>query len=812
MYAFWGSIASNAVVATILAIGVMLLGRIWKNAAAVHALWVVVLLKLFTPPLITAELPIAFRLVPPAESADPRKTTSSSPVRDEVQPTAPVAATHSRGAIAAGNPQRALGRRSTEKAGLRPWSLSAVLAAIWIGGGCCTGLAHAARIRSFATVIRESEAAPATIRTMVTELSSRLGVKRVPDVLMTSRALPPLVWSLGLFPRVILPSELLARLSPDAQRTILAHELFHIRRGDDLVRLLELAAKTVFWWHPVVWWASRQLRELEEQCCDGRVLELIPDQPRTYAAALVDTLEFLSEQPCRLVPLRTAIDPAGSLSRRIVLLTQRRPNRLNLLSAMLVAGLAALPLALAFAIDPQQAREPAPKGEPSAGAHTAILRGRVTNEAGAPLAGVRVLVAIPAMDMRFVDAGAERGFVRGYRDHKPHKLLEARSDAAGDYRLEIPGIASRTPVSIDGIKPGYRRLAGLSMSRVDPRIVDVAPGETAEASLILTPALHLAGIVVDEHGKPIPAVKIWANEAHGTAGAGVETTATRSDGSFELFNYPATPRVIQNEKTRGFVGFSHPDFVAQGIEDIYAITLEQREALRIVLERGHIVTGAVIDVTGRPVPNAVVKVDRQNGNFSYRATKTDANGKFALRGLSKGVTMLYARALDIKQTVHMQIADDGDQNDLQVRLKPISFPADLKRYAVLGMQLADVTPELKSAYDLYRDDGVVILDPGNDPDRPRTVTDRRFAEGCHFWIVGQKRIGNVREFVDQILTEAIGEDAAKNAVHGVRVVYKFLTVDEDTAGDGNMTDFLMLTKDDLKQLQVVSDQLALEPQ
>ena len=37
MYAFWEIIASNAVVATILAIGVMLLGRIWKNAAAVHA-------------------------------------------------------------------------------------------------------------------------------------------------------------------------------------------------------------------------------------------------------------------------------------------------------------------------------------------------------------------------------------------------------------------------------------------------------------------------------------------------------------------------------------------------------------------------------------------------------------------------------------------------------------------------------------------------------------------------------------------------------------------------------------------------------
>ena len=73
MYAFWGIIASNAVVATILAIGAMLLGRIWKNAAAVHVLWVVVLLKLFTPPLVTTELPFAFRFLPSAAAPIRRK-------------------------------------------------------------------------------------------------------------------------------------------------------------------------------------------------------------------------------------------------------------------------------------------------------------------------------------------------------------------------------------------------------------------------------------------------------------------------------------------------------------------------------------------------------------------------------------------------------------------------------------------------------------------------------------------------------------------------------------------------------------------
>ena len=51
----------------------------------------------------------------------------------------------------------------------------------------------------------------------------------------------------------------------------------------------------------------------------------------------------------------------------------------------------------------------------------------------------------------------------------------------------------------------------------------------------------------------------------------------------------------------------------------------------------------------------------------------------------------------------MPITLKGDKLDLEIRLKPIELPADLKTYPVLGMQLADVTPELRSTYDLYFD-------------------------------------------------------------------------------------------------------------
>ena len=42
---------------------------------------------------------------------------------------------------------------------------------------------------------------------------------------------------------------------------------------------------------------------------------------------------------------------------------------------------------------------------------------------------------------------------------------------------------------------------------------------------------------------------------------------------------PVNPRAIQNEVTRGFVFFSHPDYIDQGTGDIYALAPDEREVL-----------------------------------------------------------------------------------------------------------------------------------------------------------------------------------------------------------------------------------------
>ena len=173
----------------------------------------------------------------------------------------------------------------------------------------------------------------------------------------------------------------------------------------------------------------------------------------------------------------------------------------------------------------------------------------MTDEAGAPLADVRVRVAIPAADMRFVDSIADLNFIDA---DTVHKILEIRSDAGGTYRLEIPGIAGRTKISIDAMKPGYRRLVGTLAAGGDAKPIESAPGGTAEASLILKPALYFKGIVVDEQGKPIPAVEVSANATIGGGSGGIERTASQSrTGRSRSSIIPARPTISARYSSKG---------------------------------------------------------------------------------------------------------------------------------------------------------------------------------------------------------------------------------------------------------------------
>jgi hypothetical protein len=153
--------------------------------------------------------------------------------------------------------------------------------------------------------------------------------------------------ALGRTPRVLVPAALWRRLRPAQRDALLLHELAHLRRGDHWVRRLELLALGLSWWLPVAWWACRGLQAAEEECCDAWVVWALPGAAPDYAAALVETVAFLSgARPARPVGA-SAAGHVPLLKRRLVMILRgTTPRRLSGAGLCAVLGLGALLLPL----------------------------------------------------------------------------------------------------------------------------------------------------------------------------------------------------------------------------------------------------------------------------------------------------------------------------------------------------------------------------------------------------------------------------------------------------------------------------------
>jgi hypothetical protein len=91
----------------------------------------------------------------------------------------------------------------------------------------------------------------------------------------------------------------------------------------------------------------------------------------------------------------------------------------------------------------------------------------------------------------------------------------------------------------------------------------------------------------------------------------------------------------------------------------------------------------------------------------------------------------------------------GADVDVNLRLEPVVMKNPLSLVTLLGMKLADITPELKAAYDLDdKANGVLIVNPGENIQRLGIGTPQ---EGEYFWVVGDKRITNLREMAEEML-------------------------------------------------------------
>jgi beta-lactamase regulating signal transducer with metallopeptidase domain len=190
---------------------------------------------------------------------------------------------------------------------------SAVVVVLWFAGVAALSLRLAGGWMMVCRLRRQPHASvDEAIAAAARRIGERLGLARTVSVVRSSTVAAPVLigW---LKPVVLLPAAALAGLSPAQLEALIAHELAHVKRHDYLVNLLQSAVETLLFYHPAVWWVSREVRRQREYCCDD--LAVAVSDRVVYASALT---ELAALAPHARLALGAADGPLLERIRRIL--------------------------------------------------------------------------------------------------------------------------------------------------------------------------------------------------------------------------------------------------------------------------------------------------------------------------------------------------------------------------------------------------------------------------------------------------------------------------------------------------------------
>jgi len=212
-----------------------------------------------------------------------------------------------------------------------PWTTLA--ATTWLAGAAILAAYSVLQLWRVRASLRSTSPAPDELSALLAECSARLRLVRHVRLRISPDSIVP--FTIGaLRPIVILPERALTWPRTHL-RSVLLHELAHVRRHDSATGLLGHCACVLWWFHPGVWLGVRALCREREYACDAIVLSC-GLQSADYAEALL-----LSALPCpaRARSAIAAPTTTGSvLAARIRAILSTRPKP----AARMLAGFAAV--------------------------------------------------------------------------------------------------------------------------------------------------------------------------------------------------------------------------------------------------------------------------------------------------------------------------------------------------------------------------------------------------------------------------------------------------------------------------------------
>jgi len=230
-------------------------------------------------------------------------------------------------------------------------SRQTVVFLVWLVGVLVLSVLLLQRIWFVQRLVAQSDPVKGGLADRLNVYRHQMGIRRSVELRISQAALSPATCGL-LRPKILLSASMLARLSADKLRTVLIHELAHIKRGDLWANFAQNVLQVIYFYNPLLWLANAVVRRIREQAVDEMVLASLGDQAKSYSKTLIDIAEMAFLRPSLGLRLIGVVESRKALAGRIRHITTRpfpKTARLGIrgLAAVLIIAAVLLPMAKA---------------------------------------------------------------------------------------------------------------------------------------------------------------------------------------------------------------------------------------------------------------------------------------------------------------------------------------------------------------------------------------------------------------------------------------------------------------------------------
>ena len=335
--------------AVILALAWEAAQAIRNRAALRHLVWVGAFVALIALPVLALVVPTQFHFIVPAAPAVSEHVMASVAQNVDVAPVAAVS-------VAAQTPSRF----TIPDIHFDLGTIATVLFAVWIAGVIALALRGAAAAIGLRALKRQSRPHNFAHGELIVGPRYEIRLARKPN------GYGPITW--GLFrPVILLPFNALF-WPRERMQAVLLHETAHIARRDSISQMISMIACALYWPNPLVWMASRALRNEAEFAADDAVIAS-GMRPSSYAGELLQLAsEFRSREPALAgMPLFMAAPSALETRVKSVLADTQQRSGVTSMDVLKIAGIALLATTALTVARPSFAQEepPAPPSSPA---------------------------------------------------------------------------------------------------------------------------------------------------------------------------------------------------------------------------------------------------------------------------------------------------------------------------------------------------------------------------------------------------------------------------------------------------------------